>query len=142
MSRSSVLRRMPEKPFREHVGAQRHRRAHGAHRQRLADAGGMAAKQVQLQRAKRFARNARFRERAKSGVDAVDRPHRRLRLPLDDGARGVDCAAGARREAHRRVVVGDRQQIVERERIAVEEDHRIEVEYCRYEYRRARRAVG
>ena len=38
--------------LRQHVGAQRHRRAHRAHRQRLADAGGVAAQQVELQRAR------------------------------------------------------------------------------------------
>ena len=36
--------------LREDVRAQHHRRAHGAHRQRLADAGGVAAQQVELQR--------------------------------------------------------------------------------------------
>ena len=41
----------------QHVRAQRHRRAHGAHRQRLADAGGVAAQQVAA--AARRARRAR-----------------------------------------------------------------------------------
>ena len=45
-------------PLGQHVGAQRHRRAHGAHRQRVADAGGVAAQQIELQRAERFVRES------------------------------------------------------------------------------------
>ena len=41
----------------QHVRAQRHRRAHGADRQRLADAGGVAAQQVELQRVERVGRD-------------------------------------------------------------------------------------
>ena len=64
--------------FGQHIGAQRHRRAHGADRQRLVDAGGVAAQQVDLQLRQIVAVDARFGERAEAGVDAVDRA-RRLR---------------------------------------------------------------
>ena len=82
--------------LREHVGAQRHRRAHG----RTGGSGSPTPaawlrKQIQLQRAKRFAWNRRFRQRAKSGVDAVDGFIAGC-LAIDDGARGVD-ACGRRR---------------------------------------------
>ena len=43
-SRSSVSRPDAREPLREDVGAQRHRRTHRAHRQRLADAGRVTAK--------------------------------------------------------------------------------------------------
>ena len=59
--------------LRQHVRAQRHRRAHGAHRQRLADAGGVAAQQIQLQRGELRRAGSRLGERAEAGVDAVDR---------------------------------------------------------------------
>ena len=50
-----VERRAPDAgvALREHVGAQRHHRAHRARRQRLADAGRVAAQQVALQLAER-----------------------------------------------------------------------------------------
>ena len=80
------------------VAAQRHRGAHRAHRQRLADAGRVAAHQVHLQGVEVGAVDARLRERPEAGVDAVDR---RLagRGAIDDGAgrddRGARLAASA-----------------------------------------------
>ena len=59
--------------LRQHVRAQRHRRAHGADRQRLADAGRVAAQQVELQRFERVGRDLDVGERAEAGVDAVGR---------------------------------------------------------------------
>ena len=52
--------------LRQHVRAQRHRRADGADRQRLADAGGMAAEQVDLQRAERLGAGSARRRRCRS----------------------------------------------------------------------------
>ena len=69
----------------QHVGAQRHRRAHRAHRQRLADAGGVAAHQVHLQGVEVGAVDARLRERPEAGVDAVDR-RVAVGRAIDDGA--------------------------------------------------------
>ena len=57
----------------QHVGAQRHRGAHGTHGQRIADARRVAAQQVDLQRVERVAGDRGFGQRAESGVDAVDR---------------------------------------------------------------------
>ena len=65
-SSSSVSRPDAREAFREHVCAQRHRRAHGADGQRLADAGGVAAQQIQLQRAELVARNRAFRRARRS----------------------------------------------------------------------------
>ena len=59
--------------LRQHIRAQRHRRAHGAHRQRLVDAGRVAAQQVDLQLRQIVAIDPRFGKRAEAGVDAVDR---------------------------------------------------------------------
>ena len=86
--REQVLDRVApdaREPFGEHIGAQRHRRAHRASRQRLADAGGMAAQQVQLQLLQVAARDDRFGERAEAGVDAVHRPIV-AGMAIDDGA--------------------------------------------------------
>src|SRR5437879_4609843 len=63
----------PREALGQHVGAQRHRRAHRADRQRIADACGVAPKKVQLQRFERAARDLDVGERSKSGVDAVGR---------------------------------------------------------------------
>ena len=104
ISASSVSSADAGEPFRQHVGAQRHRRAHGADRQRLADAGGVAAQQVQLQRLERVGRDLHVGERSESGVDAVgrlvaaracDRPRRATR------ARARAAAGIERRPARR-----------------------------------------
>ena len=95
-----IERRAPDArvALREHVRAQRHHRAHGARRQRLADARRVAAQQVPLELAERVSRNLDLGQRAEAGVDAVDRRVAR-RVPIDDGARGVDGARGRARRA-------------------------------------------
>ena len=75
----------PREALGQHVGAQRHRRAHRADRQRIADACGVAPKKVQLQRFERAERDLDVGERSKSGVDAVGRLVA-ARAPLDDVA--------------------------------------------------------
>ena len=73
--------------FRQHIRAQRHRRADDRHRQRVADAGGMTAQQIELQFGERVVRDADVGEVAEAGVDAVrrrlvlrrTRPRRRAR---------------------------------------------------------------
>ena len=69
----------------EHVRAQRHRRAYRANRERLADARRVTAKQIELERTKRAARNGRLRQRTKAGVDPVHRVVARG-FAIDDGA--------------------------------------------------------
>ena len=78
--------------LRQHVGAQRHRRAHDRHRQRLADARGVAAQQVHLQLRQRLGGNLHFGEVAEAGVDAVGRRVAIGEL-VDDGARGAHARA-------------------------------------------------
>ena len=131
--------------LRQHVRAQRHRRAHGARRQRLADAGGVAAQQVELQRLERVGRDLHFGERAEAGVDAVGRLvaaraaiDRRRARRATRRARGV----GAARPVSPRSAIAE--QLLERERSSRQggswrgvESYRI-----RYEYSRAGRAVG
>jgi hypothetical protein len=102
----------------------------------------VAAQQVQLERAERLVRNARLCERTKPRIDPVDRfvP---LGRAIDDGARAIHARGGVLRQRDEGVLVGNRDQIVERERLAVERDHEnCGVEYCSYEYRGARRAMG
>ena len=142
---------MPEKPFASTLARSAIDRAHRAHRQRLADAGGVAAQQVELQRAERVARNRGLGQRAEAGVDAVDRRRRRgvtiddARAPRRRAARRV--AARARRGASPSAIVDRAASSVERCRRRGEACHaRIDleyrVEYCGYEHRRAGRPVG
>ncbi len=127
--------------FGEHVGAQRHRRAHRANGERLADAGRVAAEQIELERAERAARNGGVGQRAEAGVDPVDR--RRRPRPCDR-RRPVPRRRARRRPARarpRRLRPRSR-----RGRRASASGRRAEsskkVEYCSYEHRGARRAVG
>ena len=105
ISASSVSTLMPGEAFRQHVRAQRHRRAHGARRQRLADAGGVAAEQVELQRFERVGRDLDVGERSEAGVDAVDRlvaaraAHRRRRATPRTRARAASARARPVRRA-------------------------------------------
>jgi hypothetical protein len=114
----------PREPFREDVGAQNHHRPHRARRQRLADAGRMAPQQVALQVAERRLRNLHFRQRAESGVDAVDRCVAG-RMAIDNRSSGVDGRRRGRAERHGRQVVGDRRELVEGQAVAVEGDHQM-----------------
>ena len=77
---------------REHVGAEQHHRAHGVRRERLADAGRVAAQQVGLQPVERVGLDADLRERAEPGVDAVD-GLAAGGLAIDDGTGAVDAVA-------------------------------------------------
>ena len=101
--------------MRQHVRAQQHRRAHGAHRQRLADAGGVAAQQIELQRAERVRRNRGLGEVTEAGVDAVDRRRRRRRMRSTTARARVHARARLGRRARPRAVVRDREQLGERQ---------------------------
>ena len=92
--------------LRQHVGAKRDERAHDGRRQRLADAGGVAAQQIQLQGGELMRGNRDLGQRAESGVDAVDGPARG-RVAIDDAARGDDARARLGREAEGRRRVRD-----------------------------------
>ena len=92
-----VERRAPDAgvALREHVRPQRHHRPHRARRQRLADAGRVAAQQVPLQRPQRVPRNLHLGQRAEAGVDAVDR--RVARRHADRRRRATASTAAAAR---------------------------------------------
>ena len=92
ISASSVSDAIPGEALRQHVGAQRHRRADGAGRQRIAEPGGVAAQQVELQRLERVGRDLDVGERSEAGVDAVGRLVA-ARPPIDDGARRAHALA-------------------------------------------------
>ena len=94
---------MPEIALGQHVGAQRHRRAHDRYRQRFADAGGVAAQQVDLQLGERVGRDPNLGEVAESGVDAVDRLVA-AREGVDDRARRVDTGTRIVGQRHRRLI--------------------------------------
>ena len=108
--------------LRQHVGAKRHHRADGAHRQRIVDARGMAAKEIELELAERVLRDRDFRQRSEAGVDPV---HRRvtLRLPVHHIACRRDRRDGAPRDRDRRELVRDRGELLERQRFTIELDH-------------------
>ena len=101
-SASSVSSRMPEKPrastlARSAIIARTVRTG-----QRLADAGRVAAQQVQLQALeRRRAGSSPRRTMPKPGVDAVDRRRRPPAIAVHDGARGRDAAARFVRERDR-----------------------------------------
>ena len=114
----------PGEPFRQHVGTQRHRRAHGAGRQRLAQPGGVAAQQVELERFERVGRYLHVGEGAEARIDAIGRLDP-ARAALDHGARRVHAEAGRIRQRDRFAAVRDREQLVDRERSTVENDHSV-----------------
>lgn len=95
------------------------------HRERRADAGGVAAHQIALQRRERGRRDLHFRERPEAGVDAV---HGLVaaRLAIDDDSRRADARARDGREGHRLAAVGNRDELFHGQRRAVQEDHRVE----------------
>ena len=111
----------------QHVGPQRHRRPHGAHRQRIAHAGRVAAQQIDLQRVERVGRNLHLGERSESGIDSVDRLVGQC-LAIDDGAGGADACRRFGCERDGFGAIGDGQELIERERRTVEQDHRSKVE--------------
>ena len=106
MQRLERLEADAGEPLRQHVRAQRDQRAHDRHRQRFADARGVAADEIELERGEIAGGNRDVRQRAESGVDAVDRRARR-RVPIDDGARRAHARDRVGRERDTFVAVGD-----------------------------------
>jgi hypothetical protein len=119
-------RRESGKPFREHVGAQRHRRADDRHRQRIADAGGVTAQQIHLQLGERVVRDPHVGEVAEPGVDAV---RRRVVVGglVNDDPRRANAIARHIAEGELLVAVRNRDEIVERERLAVQQNHNMSI---------------
>ena len=108
--------------LREHVRAQRHRRAHDRNRKGIADARRVASEEIDLQRIQLIGGNLHFGEVAEAGVDAVGR-RIVLRELVDDRARRAHATARCIAERNRVVVRRDRNQLIECQRIAVEFDH-------------------
>ena len=114
----------------EDVGPQRHRGAYGLDRQRIADACRVTSQQIGLERAQGVVRDAHVGKRSESGIDAIDGGVA-VRRPIHDAAGRGD--AGARRiiEDDASVLAGDRRELVQRERSAVEwNDHAGRRVYC------------
>jgi hypothetical protein len=109
-------------PARQHVRPERHRRAHGTSRERLADPGRMAAEQVQLQGAQGVVRDPHIGERSEAGVDAVD-GFVALGLARDHSARRIDARPRGLGETDRTIVVRDCGDILQRQRLTIEEHH-------------------
>ena len=99
----------------QHVGAQRHRGAYGAHRQRVAQPGRVTSQQIGLQRFERGGRNLHFSKRSESGVDAV---HGLLasRLAIDHGACRLDAGDRRGRQADRFAGIGNAHELFDGER--------------------------
>src|SRR4051794_4017587 len=77
-------------PVREAIGEEQHDRARRRDVERLADAAGVAADQVALQRGELVARDRDTAEMTEAGRDAVDLTSLLLDA-LDDGARNVNA---------------------------------------------------
>ena len=106
----------------QHVRAQHHEGARLRLVQRLADAGGVAAHQVELELAQLVARDDDVGEVAEAGVDAVDDLAARDRV-VDHAARARDRLARARRETPTGAVAArHRLEVVEGEARAVEQE--------------------
>jgi hypothetical protein len=82
----------------------------------------VTAQQVQLERLERVRRNPDVGERAEAGVDAVDGVLA-LGGAIDHRARRLNLRHRRRGEADRLEAIGDRHQLIERQRRTVEEDH-------------------
>ena len=105
---------MPENPLastlaRSAIAARTHR-----NRQRLADAGRVAAQEIELQLGQRLVRNLDLGEVAEAGVDPVGGIVV-MRELVDDLARGADARTGAAGQLRRLEVVGDRDELLEGE---------------------------
>ncbi len=100
----------PREPERQHVRPERHRRADDADRQRLADAGRVAAQEIDLQRVERAPVDADLGEGSEPGVDAV---HGRVQRgkPIDDAACSLHAGPGLGRKRRRRAI-GDGHQTI------------------------------
>ena len=108
-------------PFRQDVRAQRHGRAHDRHRQWVADARGVAAQKVHLQRVELLARNLHFGEVAEAGVDAVG-GRVMLRTVVNDRARRPHTLPRGAAERDP-VAICDGDELIERQGMAVEFNH-------------------
>ena len=108
---------------RQDVGAQRHHRADDGNGEEVADAGGVAAQQVDLQRVERVGRDADLGEGSKPGVDAVDRRVAGGRA-IHDGARRVHPRLRVLGQDDRGALIGDRRHGSARQRGAVEQHRR------------------
>ena len=108
--------------LREDVRPQQHGRTHGAHRQRFADAGGMASQQIQLKRAQRAGWNRGLGKRSESRVDAVD-GFAAGGHAVDDNPRRVHARRRVSRQSDAYTFVRNREQLGERQGGAVEQDH-------------------
>ena len=107
--------------LRDHVRAQQHHRAHLALGQQIADAGGMAANEIDLQLGESLRRNRDLGQLAEAGRHAVR--DRALGDEVIDDRCGSRCAlARVRREGDRSAVARDRRNLLERERISVDDD--------------------
>jgi hypothetical protein len=74
----------------------------------------MAAEQIELKRAELIPRNGRFRERAESGVDAVNR-NIPGRLTVDDDTRGRDAFCSRGRDSDVEALAGNLLELFERQ---------------------------
>ena len=82
----------------------------------------MTAQEIDLQRSERVVRDALLRERAKAGIDAIDRFVAGGML-IDNGSRRIDAPRRVRIERDGCVVVRNRDQLLEREIGASQMNH-------------------
>src|SRR5262249_36848688 len=101
-------------PAREAVGQEQCHRARRRNIERLADATGVAADQVTLQRGELLARGGDATQVTKDGGDAVELTPL-LFDPLDDGARGLDPLDCLRGQVNSRAFTRDRDHLAQRE---------------------------
>ena len=94
----------------------------GRNFERFADARGVAAEKVQLERVEIGGRDPDFGERPEAGVDAVDGGVA-VRLALHHRAGGADPVGRHRRQGDRLAAVGDCHDLFERERRTVNGKH-------------------
>ena len=110
------------KALREHVGAERHHRPHDGNRQRPAHAGRVAAQQVDLQRRQRVGLDLHLGKGAEAGIDAIDRRIAASDL-VDNVARRLHTVQGRRGDRDLGAVDSNCEELVEREGVAVENNH-------------------
>src|SRR5204863_6032982 len=85
----------------------------------------MTAQQIQLQCGEVGLVDSRLGEVSESRIDAVDGGVA-FGLRINDGACGRHARPRIRRESDLGAIVGDREQVLEREIGSVEENHRVE----------------
>ena len=108
--------------LREHVRAQRDDGADRADGKQIADARGMAAQQIELERLELAGGDPDVGERAESGIDAIGR-FVASRACVDDCSRGGHALARGVSQRNRFAAVRNCEQLFERERVAIEQDH-------------------